>query len=97
MAEIVETERQHIRPLVLLANANRDRIRAFVAKNEGATVREIMKACKISSTSVVAHHLRALQYDGVDVKELRAENELLRRRVKELEVKLARVTAALNK
>lgn len=72
-------------------NANRERIREYVGAHEGATVREIMDACEISSTSVVAHHLKALQYDKADATHLREENARLKRRVAKLEARLAKI------
>ena len=39
----------------------RDRIAAYVATKPKATVREIMVSCGVSSTSVVAHHLKTIR------------------------------------
>lgn len=41
-------------------NATRERIRAYVAEHPRATHREIMKACGVSTTSLVSYHLRLL-------------------------------------
>lgn len=42
-------------------NETRERIRAYIAKKPRATYREIMDACEVSSTSLVAYHLRRIE------------------------------------
>lgn len=69
----------------------RDKILAYRAAHPGATIREIQRACEISSTSVVQHHLKAAMYGKYDRVALEMENAELRRRVNELTRQLFRV------
>lgn len=43
------------------------RIHAYLAAHPGASVREIQRGCGLSSTSVVARHLKALATSGAIV------------------------------
>lgn len=72
----------------------RDRILAYRDSHPGSTVREIMKACGVSSTSVVQHHLTRAKYDKYDRVALERENAELRRRVDELTRQLFRIDRA---
>lgn len=62
----------------------RDRILAYRVEHPGATVREIQRACGISSTSVVQHHLERAKHDKTDCAGLVRENSDLRRRLASL-------------
>lgn len=42
-------------------NATRERIRAYIGKHPRATHREIMKACDVSTTSLVSYHLNQIE------------------------------------
>lgn len=75
--------------------ATREKIREHIGKHPKATVRGIMAAVGVSSTSVVAHHLRALKYEKKSDADLITENEALRKQVKALKATLAKVRAAI--
>lgn len=75
---------------------NRERIRSYAAKHPDATVREIMAACRVSSTSVVQHHLKAIGHESKSSADLRRENDELRARVKTLEKIIAKGRDALS-
>ena len=74
---------------------NRDKILAYKAKHPEATVRQIQKACGVSSPSVVDHHLKSSAYEDYSFKDLKDENATLRKEVKRLKQKLARVERAM--
>lgn len=66
----------------------RDDILAYRDSHPGATVREIQKACGVSSPSVVQHHLERAKYDKYDRVALERENAELRRDLSGLRRKL---------
>lgn len=45
----------------------REKIEQYFSKNLHATVREIQKACNISSPSVVAHHLKMMNTTTINI------------------------------
>ncbi len=66
----------------------RGAILAYRDSHPGATVREIQKACGVSSPSVVQHHLTRAMYEKYDRVALETENAELRRELSELRGKL---------
>ncbi len=78
----------------------RERVRAYVQRHPCAKVRDIQAACDLSSTSQVAHHLKMIEREGsraLSDEELVTENVALRKKVRELEAKLARIRRDLAK
>lgn len=68
--------------------------------NPCAKFRDIQKACKLSSVSQVSHHLKMLNLENYRQRadqDLIDENIELRKRIKELETKLARIARDLAK
>ena len=71
--------------------STRERVREYVEANPGSTYRDIMAGCGLSSTSQVTHHLRKLEYEGVNPKHLIEENARLKRVIAKLEKRLAAI------
>lgn len=72
-------------------NATRERIRRYVRRNPNATLREIAAQCNVSSPSNVKFHLDRLDYEDFDKAAFIEENIRLRKRVADLEKRLAKI------